>query len=192
MSKTTSPALRIISHPLLYACLGIFYGVLFITSFSQPITITDILFGCATILLTTHILYGGYFLFKYGKTLDTIIGITSIGVLSALAFFVQSSTDPKSWFMWLAITFIIALGYHQQAYNIAKDKKTKEFCTYKKRIEIEGIVQAMGGYAIAYVLPKFTIYLGILNILTILWINYRIITKDALYRLMRWSYRQVP
>ncbi len=172
--------LKIVSSPYFYLILWLFYLIILILN--TPASEISILFSIAALLLISHVLYGGYFLFKHGKILDTIVAVTSLGVLAGLFFFAQTPSDPKLWFIALAITFAIALVYHYHTKKVAFQKNIKEFCKYKMRIEIEGIIQSGIGYILSISFPEYLFWIGTLNILTILKINYSIILEDKLYK----------
>jgi len=163
-----------------------FYAVLWIIlslclAFRIEPNAFTILFSISTLLIYTHVLCAGYYIFKRENRANPATIFFVILVYFSLLMFVFFMRIPFLWFMWLGTTFIFAFFFHLiYKANLAKEY-LKEYCNYKLYIEIYGIILCFVGMMLSSYY-RYYLLLAILNLFYILKINYTIIFKKKIYK----------
>ncbi len=141
-----------------------------------------LLFALSTFLLYTHILYGGYFLFKHGGLTKPTLPFLALLIYICLIKLVQSVDQIFSWYVILIPLFITAIIFHAVYKFYAKNVYLKEVCNFKIYIELAAIIS--GCLAIlSYPWFKDNLWLsGVVNIIVIIALNWFILFKKNIYQ----------
>lgn len=142
-----------------------------------------LLLDISTLLVFTHILYGGYFLFKKESRIDVIVVTLSFLIYGCLFFFVKVATRPFLWFFWLQIIFICAMALHLYYKSKLKDIYLQEFCNYKLYVEISGIILSALGMLLYRLFPRHLFILEALILASLIKFNLSIFMKKKLYHI---------
>ena len=110
-----------------------FYAILWIIlsvclAFRLELNAFSILFSVSTLLIYTHVLYAGYYIFRNeNRANPAIIFFVSL-VYFSLFMSVFFMRIPFLWFMWLGTMFIFAVLFHlSYKANLSKEY-LKEYC----------------------------------------------------------------
>ena len=167
---------------------GVFFVFLWagLTFFLLPkiyVTPVSWLFGIATVLIYSHVLYGGYFLFKKEERINFTVIILVIAIYSCLILLTLSLGWPALWFFRLQMAFLCAASFHAYYKTRLSQDYLKEFCNYKLYVEISSIIFCLWGLLILWLLPSLAAALGVFNLLFIIKSNHSIFFKKKLYRM---------
>lgn len=178
------------SRPSFYSflttpALPIFLWLILVTLLFLKITInlSYVLFGISTILIFSHVLYGGYFLFKKENRINTFVFFITLLIYICLIFLVQTIAYPFLWFFWLQIMFLCAAVFHRYYKSKLIHVYLQEFCNYKLCIEIGGIILCFLGMVCYLIFPSYTVILGALTLIFIIRFNIFIFKKKKLYNI---------
>ncbi|MBP7057943.1 glycosyltransferase family 2 protein [Candidatus Gracilibacteria bacterium] len=141
------------------------------------------LFIIASLLLSPHITYGGYFILSRLKKTDPLVNLFGFCVAISQIFMLLNVFYPPYWLLGVIISFIFAILFHTRIKTLLSRICLQEFCNYKIFIEAYGIILSVLGIITYFLLPWIIPALGILNILFILRLNWLIFFKKRLYSL---------
>lgn len=147
-----------------------------------------ILFGLSSILVYTHIFYGGYLLFKKENHVDVVVLFLTALIYTSLMFLVLETDRPFFWFLYLQLTLSSAIALHLYYKSKVTKVYLKEFCNYKIYIEITSIILNFLGMAFSSFSSIPRAVLGVLTLTSIVKFNIVIFKRKRLYDI---SY-QVP
>lgn len=144
--------------------------------------IINLLFAASAFLLYSHILYGGYFLFKSGGlNRPVLLGLVLLIYLHLIKL-VQSVDQIFFWYLILIFLFIIAIIFHACYKFYCQDAYLKRVCNFKIYVELLAIISSASAI-LAYPWLKDNLWLlGAVNIFVILAINWFILFKKRIYQ----------
>jgi len=145
------------------------------------ISFHSIIFSISTILIFTHVLYAGYFIFSKKEKIDIYIILFFSIIYICLIFFIANVSNVFLWFFWLLMTFLCALPLHSYYKYKTKQTYLKEFCNYKLFIEICGILFSLLGMLLYYFFPNQLNILAVITIVAIVSLNISIFNKKRIY-----------
>ncbi len=145
------------------------------------INFSSALFGISTILIFTHVLYGGYFLLKRENQIDVSVFFLESLIYICLVFLVYNIVYPVLWFFWVQVMFLCAMVFHSYYKSKLTQVYLKEFCNYKLYIEIYGIILCFLGMLFHAFFPSHTAILGTLSLIFVVGLNNAIFRKKRLY-----------
>lgn len=144
---------------------------------------SDIVFGLATVLIFTHVIYGGYFLFKKeGHVNDTVVILTA-AIYTNLIFYTINTARPLVWFIFMEGAFLFAIALHLYYRSRLRQTYLKEFCNYKVYVEITGMIFAALGIVFCLIFPSHREILALIVIAAIIKFNLTVLRKKKLYRI---------
>lgn len=164
-------------------CLFLLWGFLTYSLLREikPETV-NLLFAAGTFLLYSHILYGGYFLFKSGGLTRPVLAGLILLIYFHLIKLVQSLDHIFFWYLILISLFIIAIVFHACYKFYSQDAYLKRVCNFKIYVEVLAIISSASAI-LAYPWLKDNLwFLGAVNIFVILVINWFILVKKNIYQ----------
>lgn len=142
----------------------------------------SILFSISTFLLFSHIIFGGYYLFKRIERIGYIQIIATIIITALIPIgLVKNVNNSINWFIFLIMIMFTAIIYHSTSKMLTSKDSIKKFCNYKILIETQGLVFGLIGLILVILFPSWTDELAIINLLTIIWLNWKIFKDRKLY-----------
>lgn len=169
----------LLSHPSFY--IVIWFVLSFILVSRITFNVASILFGISTILVYTHIFYGGYFLFKKENQIDILVFSLVTLIYACLIFFVRQINRPFYWFLCLQSIFLLAIWLHLYCRSKVTQIYLREFCNYKIYVEITGIILNFLGMVFYLFFPSCAAIWGALALIFIIKFNILIFKKKRLY-----------
>ena len=143
--------------------------------------LASILFGISSIMVYTHIFYGGYFLFKKEDHVNSAVFFLTALIYAGLIFFVIQADRPFFWFLTLQLIFLSAIALHLYYKSKVTKVYLKEFCNYKIYIEITGIILNFLGMVFYLVLSVHPAVWAGLALISIIKFNLLIFRQKKLY-----------
>lgn len=150
---------------------------------------SGIVLGVCSCLIFTHVLCGGYFLFKKENHVNDMVVFLTALIYINLIFHVSSIGAPIRWFIFMQSAFICAILYHLYYKSRVSRLYLKEFCNYKIYVEIVGILFASFGLILYLLFPSSVDIIALVVLLSIIKFNMTVLRRKRLYRI---SYFDLP
>ncbi len=184
-----APIKSLLRSPWFFVFLWI--GLTALLALEINISPLSLLFGATTVLLYTHILYGGYFLFKREDRINFRVVFLILAIYSCSALLAQSLGRPLLWLCRLQLVFLCAMAFHLYYKARLAEEYLKEFCNYKLYVELTAFLFCFLGLAISYFFPSLAVAFAILIFIVVVKSNLAIFFKKRLYTI-RYQPTDIP
>jgi hypothetical protein len=148
---------------------------------AQP-TADWFIWALATVLMVSHMLYGGYFLLYRENTLSSAVLGLLIVLSAGLGMLVTSIGSPLLWFFCVQALMTGAIIFHTYYRNTTQHVWLQEFCNYKIFIETYGFFGCIVGYALVFLFPSATVWIGLFTLGMMVRLNWLIFVAKKLYQ----------
>ena len=145
--------------------------------------INYLVFLLCSLLIYSHVLYAGYYLFNKAANINLLIAVSAWILYALLALLNFCVNYPRLWFISLGIMFMSAASLHIYYRTRIKQVYLQEYCNYKIFLEVGGTFLSVVGILLLYIYPKYPYVAGLVTLIVIIKLNLNILKRKELYKI---------
>jgi hypothetical protein len=169
---------KLTNSKILFIILFLIPAVAFLVGLEW--TLINLLLVVATELTLAHAMYAGYIMLKQQEKMNFLQYSLLGSIWIVMLIFFSNWENITKWFFILIAVLVIGIVFNLYTKYASKQEHIKEFCKTKTYVDIVGLVLGICGVVFIKLAQK-DLFLAIVNLGTIVFINYFVFFKIRLF-----------